>query len=56
MQNGNDGQIVMTRVEQRHHGGSFLRLSLDPGTLVLYIDEKSRLFLSQYWFTGGVVL
>jgi hypothetical protein len=35
MQIGHDGQAVIIRVEQRQHGGSFLRLAWDPGISVL---------------------
>jgi hypothetical protein len=35
MQSGHDGRMVMIRVAQRQHGGSFLRLAWDPGISVL---------------------
>jgi hypothetical protein len=45
MQTGHGGQMVMIRVAQHQHGGSFLRLAWDPGISVLdssTIDTDER--------------
>jgi hypothetical protein len=45
MQTGHDDRMVMIKVAQRQHGGSFLRLAWDPGISILdgsVADTKAR--------------
>jgi hypothetical protein len=55
MQSRYDGQTIMIRVAQHQHGGSFLRLSWDPGITLFsssVTDKEERRFYFQEFTTG----
>jgi hypothetical protein len=53
MQSGYDGQTIMIRVVQHHHGGSFLRLAWDPGITLFGSsttdkDERASFYFQEF--------